>query len=58
MAQVGAGHSLAVLLHTRVVVMALISMSIAVASCVVNDYFDYATGVDAINAPDKVPHPL
>lgn len=54
MAQAGAGHSLAALLKGKVVVMALISMSVAVASCVVNDYFDFAAGVDALNAPNKV----
>eukprot|EP00884_Botryococcus_braunii_P019568 jgi/Botrbrau1/6295/Bobra.0339s0006.1 len=49
----GAGHSLGVLLKSRVIIMSLISMSIAVASCVVNDYFDFAAGVDVINAPNK-----
>lgn len=33
---------------------AFISSSIAAASCLVNDYFDFVTGVDSQNAPHKV----
>eukprot|EP00775_Hariotina_reticulata_P009119 gene9119-9288_t len=47
----GAGHRLAAVQSLGVWVMGLISGSIAVASVVVNDYFDLK--IDATNAPDK-----
>ena len=46
------GHTLTPLLSPAVWLMALLSGSVAVASCVVNDYFDLRT--DTINAPHKV----
>ena len=33
------------------------SGSIAVASVVVNDYFDFVSGTDVVNAPSKVGMP-
>ena len=50
--QVGGGRSLAVLLEAKVLLVAAISGSIAIGSCVLNDFFDYA--VDIINDPAKV----
>lgn len=47
----GGGHSLSAVQHWSVWAMSLISAGIALASCVVNDYFDRL--VDATNAPDK-----
>ena len=35
-------------------VTSLLSSGVAVASVVVNDYFDFASGVDGVNSPDKV----
>lgn len=49
--QAGAGHSLSAVQRMSVWFMSLISAGIAVASVVVNDYFDLK--VDAQNAPDK-----
>ncbi len=43
---------MAVLLEAKVLLVAAISGSIAVGSCVLNDFFDYA--VDVINDPAKV----
>lgn len=57
--QVGTGKSVAALGLGTVWVTAMLSSGVAVASVVVNDYFDYA--VDRINAPEKVlltTHPL
>lgn len=34
--------------------VSLMSGSIAVASVVVNDYFDFISGADVVNAPSKV----
>lgn len=52
-AQTGAHHALRPLLMPAVWLMALLSGGVAVASCVVNDYFDMRS--DTINAPHKVP---
>jgi 4-hydroxybenzoate polyprenyltransferase len=49
--QAGAGHSFSAVQHWSVWFMSLISAGIAVASVVVNDYFDLK--LDATNAPDK-----
>ena len=49
--QAGTGHSLSAVQHWSVWFMSLISAGIAVASVVVNDYFDLK--LDATNAPDK-----
>lgn len=49
----GTGRSLAFLSSKTVWAMSLMSGGVAVASVVVNDYFDYAAGVDGVNAPDK-----
>lgn len=49
--QAGAGHSLSAVARWSVWFMSLISAGIAVASVVVNDYFDLK--LDATNAPDK-----
>lgn len=50
--QIGGGRSLQALLSAKVALLSAIAGSIAVASCVLNDFFDYA--VDAINDPSKV----
>lgn len=50
--QTGAHHALRPLLMPAVWLMALLSGGVAVASCVVNDYFDMRS--DTINAPHKV----
>lgn len=47
-----AGFTL-ILQSLSVWVMSLVSGGVAVASCVVNDYFDFASGVDVQNSPDK-----
>ncbi|KAK9838465.1 hypothetical protein WJX81_001046 [Elliptochloris bilobata] len=47
----GVGHALRPLLLPAVWLMALLSGGVAVASCVVNDYFDLRS--DTINAPHK-----
>jgi hypothetical protein len=49
--QAGAGHSLSGIQRWSVWFMSLISAGIAVASVVVNDYFDLK--LDSTNAPDK-----
>lgn len=49
--QAGAGHSLSAVQRWSVWFMSLISAGIAVASVVVNDYFDLK--LDTTNAPDK-----
>lgn len=41
----------------RIVTTGFISASVAGASCILNDFFDFITGVDAINDPQK-PLPL
>ena len=57
LAQTGAHHALRPLLMPAVWLMALLSGGVAVASCMVNDYFDMRS--DTINAPHKVaPMPL
>eukprot|EP00882_Tetradesmus_deserticola_P001428 GHRQ01001544.1.p1 GENE.GHRQ01001544.1~~GHRQ01001544.1.p1 ORF type:complete len:398 (+),score=162.08 GHRQ01001544.1:442-1635(+) len=47
----GSGHRVAAVQSISVWLMGLISGGMAVASCVVNDYFDLK--IDASNAPDK-----
>lgn len=47
------GRSVAVLGNGCVWVLALESAGIAVASVIVNDYFDFRSGVDSLNAPSK-----
>jgi 4-hydroxybenzoate polyprenyltransferase len=49
--QAGCGHSLSGVQRWSVWFMSLISAGIAVASVVVNDYFDLK--LDTTNAPDK-----
>lgn len=49
----GAGHALWVLRSATVWFAAVASAGIAVASCIINDYFDYLTGVDGMNASHK-----
>jgi hypothetical protein len=46
-------HQANILLLPAVWAMAVASSGITVSSMVVNDYFDWRTGVDAINTPDK-----
>lgn len=50
--QVGSGRHLHALLSLKVALLSTIAGSIAVASCVLNDFFDYS--VDVINEPSKV----
>ena len=52
--QVGGGRRLHALLSPKVALLSAIAGSIAVASCVLNDFFDYS--VDVINEPSKVRH--
>ena len=52
--QVGGGRCLQALLSPKVALLSAIAGSIAVASCVLNDFFDYS--VDVINEPSKVSH--
>ena len=52
--QVGGGRRLQALLSPKVALLSAIAGSIAVASCVLNDFFDYS--VDVINEPSKVSH--
>ena len=47
------GRSLAALGHLSVWGMAAVSAAMAMASCLVNDYFDFAAGIDGINTPTK-----
>lgn len=47
------GRSLLALGHFTVWLMGAVSAAIAMASCVLNDYFDFAAGVDSLNAPTK-----
>jgi 4-hydroxybenzoate polyprenyltransferase len=49
--QAGSGHRMAAVQSISVWLMGLISGGMAIASCVVNDYFDMK--IDASNAPDK-----
>lgn len=49
----GSGFSMRILLSFKVWIMALISGGVAVASVIVNDYFDFISGVDSINEPTK-----
>lgn len=49
----GSGRSLAAFSSWPVWLMSLLSGGVAVASVIVNDYFDYASGVDVTNAPSK-----
>lgn len=49
--QAGCGHSLSAVHKMSVWFMSLISAGMAVASVVVNDYFDLK--IDTTNAPDK-----
>jgi geranylgeranylglycerol-phosphate geranylgeranyltransferase len=39
--------------HVGVWIVGFITASIAMASCIMNDYFDFTAGTDAINAPQK-----
>ena len=48
-----AAHTWRVAAMPAVWAMAAASAGIAVSSVVVNDYFDFVQGVDAVNAPDK-----
>ena len=50
--QVAGGRSIQALLSAKVALLSAIAGSIAVASCVLNDFFDYS--VDVINEPTKV----
>ena len=50
--QVAGGRSVQALLSAKVALLSAIAGSIAVASCVLNDFFDYS--VDVINEPTKV----
>ena len=50
--QIAGGRSLQALLSAKVALLSAIAGSIAVGSCVLNDFFDYS--VDVINEPDKV----
>ena len=52
--QSGTGLKLKLLSCGAVWLVSLISGSISVASMVMNDYFDYVSGADVVNAPDKV----
>ena len=52
--QVGGGRRLHALLSPKVALLSAIAGSVAVASCVLNDFFDYS--VDVINEPSKVSH--
>jgi 4-hydroxybenzoate polyprenyltransferase len=49
--QAGSGHRMSAVQSISVWLMGLISGGMAIASCVVNDYFDLK--IDASNAPDK-----
>lgn len=48
-----AEHKVSVLLSGTVWLMAAVSSAVSAASMVVNDYFDYISGTDKINTPDK-----
>ena len=50
--QIAGGRSLQALLSAKVALLSAIAGSIAVGSCVLNDFFDYS--VDIINEPNKV----
>jgi 4-hydroxybenzoate polyprenyltransferase len=50
--QAGGGRKIQALLSVKVALLSAIAGSIAVASCVLNDFFDYS--VDIINEPSKV----
>ena len=52
--QIAGGRSLQPLLSAKVALLSAIAGSIAVGSCVLNDFFDYS--VDVINEPTKVAH--
>eukprot|EP00210_Caulerpa_lentillifera_P008218 g7846.t1 len=45
--------SISILVSLRVWIMASISAGVAVASVIVNDYFDFISGVDSVNEPTK-----
>ncbi|KAK9814843.1 hypothetical protein WJX72_012464 [[Myrmecia] bisecta] len=49
----GTGRTMTALRFGSVWLMSLLSSGVAVASVVVNDYFDFASGVDGVNSPDK-----
>ncbi len=53
-AQASTGRSLLSLRAPAVWLVSLLSSSVAAASMVVNDYFDFRSGVDTVNAPQKV----
>lgn len=52
-AWVGGGRQLAALAHPAVWGMGFVSVGIATASCIVNDFFDYAAGLDAAGPGGK-----
>lgn len=54
MAQASSGRSLLSLRAPAVWLVSLLSSSVAAASMVVNDYFDFRSGADVVNAPQKV----
>ena len=52
--QASTGRSLLSLRAPAVWLVSLLSSSVAAASMVLNDYFDFRSGADAVNAPQKV----
>lgn len=56
--QAGTGRTCACFLNAlmslSVWVMSLVSGGVAIASVIVNDYFDWSSGIDQQNSPDKV----
>lgn len=52
--QAGTGRTVQLLGCGTVWLVSVMSGSIAVASVVVNDYFDFISGADVVNAPSKV----
>lgn len=54
MPQAGTGRAVQLLGCGALWLVSLMSGSIAVASVVVNDYFDFISGADVVNAPSKV----
>lgn len=54
--QASTGRSLMSLRAPAVWLVSLLSSSVAAASMVVNDYFDFRSGADSVNSPQKVRH--
>lgn len=52
--QASTGRSLLSLRAPAVWLVSLLSSSVAAASMVLNDYFDFRSGADTVNAPQKV----